>query len=136
MKISQLSKRTQVSAHTLRYYEKVGLLTPNKTSSNNYRSYDQHDLASVQFISRCKQSGFSLEEIRTLLGIKNEKDAHICAEAKAITVAKIDQIRSQIEHLQRMENMLIELSSECCGGNESAKFCSIIARLETPQEDF
>ena len=131
MKISELATRSGISAHTLRYYEKLGLITPKHRSENNYRDYSQDDLATAQFIKRCKDSGFSLEDTASLLSIKDAKDEHVCAEAKAITLAKVVDIQTKITQLQRMERILSELAHVCCGGNESAKFCSIIARLES-----
>lgn len=132
MKISKLAERSGLSAHTLRYYEKLGLITPKHRIDNNYREYSQDDLTTAQFIKRCKESGFSLDDTASLLSIKDAKDEHICAEAKAITLAKVADIKTKILQLQKMESILQELADVCCGGSESAKFCSIIAKLETP----
>jgi len=130
MKISQLAKATGLSAHTLRYYEKLGLLVPEKQQENNYRQYNQDDLASALFIKRCKESGFSLEDTAALLNIKDAKDKHTSAEAKSITQKKIQEVRAQITRLTQLNAVLEELSDKCCGGNESAEFCSIISQLE------
>ena len=135
MKISELAKRSGISAHTLRYYEKLGLIVPSQRSDNNYREYSADDLATAHFIRRCKESGFSLDDTASLLSIKDAKDEHVCAEAKAITLAKVDDIQNKITQLQRMEKTLSELAHVCCGGNESAKFCSIISKLEVPSEE-
>lgn len=135
MKISELAKQSGLSAHTLRYYEKLNLIKPQHRTVNNYRDYSQDDLATAQFIKRCKESGFSLNDTASLLGIKDAKDEHVCAEAKAITLAKVLDIKTQITQLQNMEKMLTELAEVCCGGNESAKFCSIIAKLESAQRE-
>ena len=99
MKISELATRSGISAHTLRYYEKLGLITPKHRSENNYRDYSQDDLATAQFIKRCKDSGFSLEDTASLLSIKDAKDEHVCAEAKAITLAKVVDIQTKITQL-------------------------------------
>ncbi|MFT6267247.1 MAG: MerR family Zn(II)-responsive transcriptional regulator of zntA [Alphaproteobacteria bacterium] len=130
MKISQLAKLTGMSTHTLRYYEKSGLITSIKRSGNNYRAYSKDDVATALFIKRCKQSGFSLAETAKLIVIKNAKDAHTCEEAKSIAHQKVVDITHQIQQLVGLKSILAELADTCCGGNESAKFCSIIAKLE------
>ena len=135
MKISELSKHSGLSTHTLRYYEKLGLLNPVKSSINNYRSYNKEDVATANFIKRCKQSGFSLEDTAALLKIKDAKSEYVCAEAKAITVAKCRDVRQKIEQLMHMEQTLSALAEQCCGGQESAAFCSIIANLEAKYEE-
>jgi MerR family Zn(II)-responsive transcriptional regulator of zntA len=130
VKISQLAKRCGISAHTLRYYEKAGLFKASGRTISNYRIYNHDDLLTAKFIKHCKESGFSLPETASLLRIKDDKSQHVCAEAKAITEDKITQITQQIEHLRSMLMTLKRLNQYCCGGDESAQFCSIIAKLE------
>lgn len=129
MKINALARQAGLSVHTLRYYEKAGLLKAAR-SSNNYREYSDDDLASARFIKSCKEAGFSLNETAALLAIKDDKSQHVCAEAKVITSNKIAQIAGQIEQLKKMQTTLERLNHYCCGGSESAEFCSIISALE------
>ncbi|MCZ2721934.1 Zn(2+)-responsive transcriptional regulator [Marinomonas sp. 15G1-11] len=133
MKIGDLEKQSGISAYTLRYYEKEGLLMPSKRGENNYRHYSQDDLITAKFIKRSKACGFSLSETASLLAIKTDKSQHVCAEAKSITHSKIQEIEEQIQRLQHMQETLIQLEKYCCGGQESAEFCSIISALEQDQ---
>lgn len=133
MKISELEKRSAISAHTLRYYEKLGLLKASMRNNSNYRIYSEDDLTTALFIKRCKQSGFSLADTAALLAIKHDKSLHVCAEAKSITANKLIEISTQIEQLKHMQRTLIKLEKFCCGGQESAEFCSIISALEERQ---
>lgn len=130
MKISDLAQRSGMSAHTLRYYEKTGLFSASKRSKSNYRIYSQDDLTTAKFIKRSKECGFSLAETASLLAIKHDKSQHVCAEAKLITSTKIIEITQQIVQLKHMQKTLQQLESYCCGGQESAEFCSIISALE------
>jgi MerR family Zn(II)-responsive transcriptional regulator of zntA len=130
MKISDLAERSGISAHTLRYYEKTGLFSASQRSENNYRMYSQDDLTTAKFIKRSKECGFSLAETAKLLAIKHDKSQHICAEAKLITSTKITEISQQIARLKQMQETLQQLDRYCCGGQESAEFCSIISSLE------
>jgi MerR family Zn(II)-responsive transcriptional regulator of zntA len=130
LKISELAKQTGLSSHTLRYYEKIGLLAPSQRSESNYRMYNQDDVITAQFIMRSKECGFSLAETSSLLAIKNDKSQHVCAEAKQITQSKVIEIAEQIKKLKKMQSTLSKLEKFCCGGQESAEFCSIISSLE------
>ncbi len=130
MKISQLSECSGISAHTLRYYEKAGLFKASGRNASNYRIYNHDDLLTAKFIKRCKESGFSLQETASLLSIKDDKSQHVCAEVKTITSDKIEKITEQIEQLRSMLMTLKRLEQYCCGGDESAEFCSIITALE------
>lgn len=130
MKISDLAERSGITAHTLRYYEKTGLLSAAKRSDSNYRIYSEDDLISAKFIKRSKECGFSLAETATLLAIRHDKSQHVCAEAKLITSTKITDISQKIAQLKQMQQTLQQLEHYCCGGQESAEFCSIISTLE------
>lgn len=129
MKISDLAKQSGLSVHTLRYYEKTGLLKPGR-NANNYRHYSAADLTSAHFIKRCTSAGFSLQDTADLLRIKDNKAAHVCAQAKHIAQNKLAEISQQIAELKQMQHTLNALAEHCCGGEESAEFCSIIASLE------
>ncbi|CAM4096809.1 Zn(2+)-responsive transcriptional regulator [Pseudoalteromonas byunsanensis] len=130
MKIGELAKLLGVSTDTLRYYEQNNLLSPSARSDSGYRLYDQTQLKQMQFILRAKEVGFSLKETSELLQIKVDKNQHSCEEVKGITLQKLELVRSRIAELQCFEKSLSKLAHRCCGGQESADFCSILTALE------
>ena len=130
MKIGELAKKSGLSAHTLRFYEKQGLIKVSGRGENNYRIYNNDDLDTAKFIKRSRDMGFSLDEVDVFLSIRADKPAHICADAKDITELKISEVEQKIAELQQMLVALHKLSDACCGGNESAELCSIIDALE------
>jgi len=130
MKIGELSKKSDLSVHTLRYYEKQGLITVSGRTQGNYRIYNQGDLETARFIKRCRDMGFSLDEVVVFLSIRADRPAHICADAKRLTQLKIVDVESKINDLQTMLQALHKLSDACCGGEESAEVCSIIDALD------
>ena len=70
MLISELAKRTDVTIHTLRYYENYGLFSGEKdetVKTNNYKHYDESLIEKVQLIKEAKEIGFTLSEIKGLL---------------------------------------------------------------------
>jgi MerR family Zn(II)-responsive transcriptional regulator of zntA len=133
MKIGELANQSGLSAHTLRYYEKSGLLKASGRSESNYRIYTANDLETARFIKRARNIGFSMDEVSTFLSIRSDKPAHVCADAKDLAEQKIIEIEHQIEELKAVVQALHKLSDACCGGNESAEYCTIIEALE--QED-
>lgn len=130
MKIGELAQQSGLSPHTLRYYEKQGLLEAARRSESNYRIYNQHSLDTAKFIKRSREMGFSLEEVAVFLSIRADKPAHICAEAKSLADNKISEVEERITELKHIVLALHKLSNACCGGNKSAEFCSIIESLE------
>ncbi|NAW67568.1 Zn(2+)-responsive transcriptional regulator [Photobacterium halotolerans] len=128
--IGQLAKLCEVSSDTLRFYEKNGLLIPGERSESGYRLYSDDDVSRIGFILRAKAIGLSLEEIRELLAIRVEADQHSCAEVKAITQAKLDDIDSKLAELQRIRRALKRLNDACCGeADDDASHCSILEAL-------
>ena len=134
MRIGELAKRSGLSAHTLRYYEKQGLIKVHNRSESNYRIYSREDLETARFIKRSRVMGFSLDEVQVFLSIRADKPAHICADAKKITDLKIIEVQQKITELQQMLIALHKLGDACCGGSESAELCSIIDALEENNE--
>lgn len=135
MKIGALAEKSGLTTHTLRYYEKQGLIQASSRSASNYRIYDQQGLDTARFIKRSREMGFSLEEVDVFLSIRADKPAHICAEAKMLAENKITEVKVKIEELKQVVVALHKLSDACCGGKESAEFCSILETLENKASD-
>ncbi|TCS43670.1 Zn(2+)-responsive transcriptional regulator [Reinekea marinisedimentorum] len=130
MKIGQLAKLSGLSVHTLRYYEKSGLLKASGRSSGNYRIYSQDDLATAQFIRRARNIGFSLEDVAEFLSIRADLSGHQCGDAKALADQKITEVEAKIAELQQVLAALHRLSDACCGGSKSAIHCTIMEALD------
>jgi MerR family Zn(II)-responsive transcriptional regulator of zntA len=130
MKIGEMAKQSGLTAHTQRYYEKSRLLKASVRSESNYRIYTKSDLETARFVKRARHIGFSMDEVSTFLSIRSDKPAHVCADAKKLADQKIVEIEHQIQELQSVVKALHKLSDACCGGNESAEFCTIIEALE------
>lgn len=129
-RIGELATRCDVTADTIRFYEKSGLLSPAQRSDAGYRLYSTEDESKVNFIRRAKQVGFTLNEIGDLLSIRVDKLHHTCGEVKSIADDKIAELELRIIELKRFQGSLESLSNKCCGGEESAAGCSILDALE------
>ncbi len=130
MRISELARRTGLSTHTLRFYEKRGLVSHRGRSESGYREYDEADLRRVEFVRSARNVGFSLEDIALLLSIRVDLDRHSCEQVAEVTRRKLTQVNERLGELQSMKRTLEILLDSCCGGPESATHCSILEALE------
>ncbi len=110
MLINELSKRTGVSIHTLRYYENYGLIagrTDETVKSNNYKQYDEILIEKVNWIVESKKAGFTLAEIRKSMDdwFNNKLSSDKKIE---IVQGKIQEIDAKINELQKVRKFLLE----------------------------
>ena len=138
LRISELAARTGLSAHTLRFYEKHGLIEASQRSDAGYRYYNDADVRRAEFVKTARNIGFSLDDIGQLLSIRVDKRSHSCEEVVAITRHKLDEVNARIAELNSMQATLQRLLDSCCGGPENATHCSIMEALEdgaTPSDE-
>lgn len=126
MNIGAAAKASGVSAKMIRHYESVGLLPPAGRSDAGYRLYGEKDLRTLQFIRRSRDLGFSLEEIRGLLGLWQDR-GRPSREVKALAKQHLDFLDRKLEELQSMKKALAHLVS-CCHGDERPD-CPILDNL-------
>ncbi|KZX67163.1 MULTISPECIES: MerR family transcriptional regulator [unclassified Alcanivorax] len=114
MQIAELEQRTGVNRHTLRYYEKAGLLQEVGRRGNNYRDYPEKAVERVAMVRQLKALGFSLREIREVLdalrsdSIDCEQGAVLMAEKKAAVDEKIREWKRVSALLGREQKRLEE----------------------------
>ena len=130
LKISELAAITGLSAHTIRFYEKHGLIEASERSESGYRFYSAADVKRAEFVKSARNIGFSLEDIGLLLSIRLDKQSHSCQEVTDITQHKLNEVNERIAELQVMQQTLERLLESCCGGPENATHCSIIEALD------
>ena len=122
----QLAKATGVKAETIRYYEKCRLLDTPDRSAGGHRIYSDADMRKLVFIRRCRELGFSLMEIEQLLELADVGEKS-CTQVQRSTQVHLDDVRSKIRDLRKMERTLKDLISRC-EDNVSAS-CPIIEAL-------
>jgi DNA-binding transcriptional MerR regulator len=103
---SQFAQKASVTVRTLRYYDKVGLLSPSLYTESGYRLYTNEDLLSLQNILALKFLGFSLEEIRALLQTGPKRLEEVLAQQKAMMEEKRAQLDTIIEAIEETEQLL------------------------------
>lgn len=128
LKIGQVAKQSGLSVETVRYYEQRGLIPPPQRLDSGYRIYPESILERLHFITRCKDLGFSLQEIHELLSLQLNPETP-SAEVKLRVDGKIDLVKGKIKELENLQASLEQLSGLCCGEG-SVSDCPIIDFLK------
>lgn len=123
--IGTLAKRAGVSIDTVRYYEKSGLLAPESRLASGYRRYSDEQVSRLRFIRRAQELGFTLKDIRELLGISKQKDV---AKVKRAAEKKLADVEGRLVALTRMRDGLATLVATCPGHGRAAD-CPILKAL-------
>ena len=121
-----LSKRTGCNIETVRYYERVGLMPDPVRSEGGHRLYSEEHVRRLRFIRRSRELGFTIEEIRALLGLVDRRN-YTCAEVRDISVAHVEEIGRKIKDLRRLEKTMNRMIQECDGG--AVPDCPVIDAL-------
>jgi MerR family mercuric resistance operon transcriptional regulator len=126
----ELAKRTECNIETIRYYEQVGLLPPPPRSAGGHRLYGRDLIKRLIFIRRGRDLGFTIEEIRKLLGLVDGQ-IYTCAEIEALATEHIGDIRKKISDLRKLMRVLETMASRCSKGKVPE--CPIIDALFDPK---
>ena len=121
-----IAARTGVNIETVRYYERIGLLPEPPRSEGGHRLYTEDLLRRLNFIRRCRELGFPVQEVRALLSLVDGGD-YSCGEVRELTLRHLEDVRAKIADLRRLERTLAEVSSQCEGG--AVPDCPIIDAL-------
>ncbi|MHA1128984.1 MAG: Cu(I)-responsive transcriptional regulator [Alphaproteobacteria bacterium] len=113
MNIGQASTQSGLPAKTIRYYEDIGLIKPDRTS-NGYRDFAENHLHKLSFLNRARSLGFTIEDCRTLLSLYEDTD-RASADVKAMAREHLDKISQKIDELKAMQDTLSELVNKCHG---------------------
>lgn len=105
-------KASGLSRETLRYYEKMGLLKPQRQASNGYRLYAADDLERLEFIFKTKKAGFTIREIRELLDLKNSVSV-TCRLGRDMAREQIRHVDEKIVALKEVRTILADFAQQC-----------------------
>ncbi|GGB46280.1 Cu(I)-responsive transcriptional regulator [Roseibium aquae] len=113
MNIGDASKETGLPAKTIRYYEEIGLVMPDR-AANGYRDYCEADVHRLRFLQRSRSLGFSIQECRLLLSLYQDEN-RASADVKALALAKIEEVDRKIAELRSLRATLSDLAAHCSG---------------------
>jgi MerR family copper efflux transcriptional regulator len=124
MHIGRLAAQANVSVDTVRYYERAQLLPSPMRSASGYRTYPSGVVERLRFIRRAKELGFSLDEIRELLTLSDERDAGV-ATVRDIAAKRLADVEARLAELTRLREGLKHLVDACPGHGDPGK-CPIL----------
>jgi DNA-binding transcriptional MerR regulator len=129
VKVGELARLAGVTAETVRYYARVGLLRPATDDSNGYRRFNSADLERLRFILRAKQLGFQIGEISQILGLADGGQAP-CRVVREIVERRIGDTRRQLAEMQalqaRLENAVTLWATVPNGEPDGHAVCALI----------
>ena len=126
MNIGEAAKASGVTAKMIRHYEEIGLLAKAGRTASGSRTYRDNDVHVLRFIRRSRDLGFSLPEIKTLLGLWGNR-RRASADVKRLAMAHIEDLDRKIAEMQSMRATLVNLS-HCCHGDHRPE-CPILEDL-------
>lgn len=132
MKIGELAEHTGVSADTIRYYEKVGLLPKAARDNNNYRQYNSEHVKYLRFIKNCRQLDMTQEEILRLLNLATHP-TEPCNDINALLDEHIVHVQERVAELVQVERILKEIREQCQLPTE-VQHCGILDGLTGTKE--
>ena len=130
MKIGALARRTGTNAPTIRYYEEIGLLRSANRQAGGQRVYGDADVKQLTFIRRCREFGFSIDQVRSLVALMQDP-SRSCLHARDLAHGHLIAIRAKLAELKGLERSIAAFVASCdasCAGGPSPE-CVILDDL-------
>lgn len=126
LSIGNLAKVTRTKVETIRYYERIGLLGAPARTAGNYRAYNAEHLNRLSFIRRARDLGFSIEQVRALLDLSDQRERS-CQAVDAIAREHLAEVERKIADLTVLRRELKGLIGRCRQGTIAE--CRIVEAL-------
>lgn len=133
MRIGALAQRTGTNVPTIRYYESIGLLAKAARQGGGHRLYTEGDVERLTFIRRCRDYGFTVEQVRSLSTLASDR-RRPCTELRDIAAMHLSGVRERVRELQGLARSLEQFVATCdatCAGGPGPD-CSIVVDLRAP----
>jgi DNA-binding transcriptional MerR regulator len=133
LRVGSIAKKAGVGVQTLHYYERIGLLPKPTRSEANYRLYSPDALRRVRFIKKAQAVGFTLEEVRQILDMKNHGRAP-CRKVTELGEKHLQEIDARLSQLRAYRRAVAESLNSWRGKtahrrNCAGEFCDLIEQL-------
>jgi DNA-binding transcriptional MerR regulator len=126
--IGKLAELADVSANSVRFYEREGLMQAPAKTDSGYRIYDMQAVERLHFIKQAQRCGFTLSEIQDLLRLRDEASS-CCNDVRCKVIEKKLELEGRIKSMKAMSKSLDQLIADCSNGAKPADDCSILATL-------
>lgn len=126
MTIGQVAQAAGVTTHTLRYYQKAGILAPKVRNGAGYRLYDAEALERLQFVRSAQAVGFTLDDIRTLLRLDAGSAKSCQTEVQGLLKQRLAEVNEKMKDLKRVQAALGRALDQCQRSNGE---CAVIKKI-------
>ena len=133
LRIGALAERAGTNAPTIRYYEEIGLLRPADRQAGGQRAYGEEDVKRLTFIRRCRDFGFSIEQVRSLVALVQDRERS-CMDARDLAQEHLTAVRAKLSELKALERSIAGFIATCdasCAGGPGPD-CAILEDLAKP----
>jgi DNA-binding transcriptional MerR regulator len=133
LRIGALAARTGTNAPTIRYYEEIGLLRPPDRQAGGQRAYGEEDVKRLTFVRRCREFGFSIEQVRSLVALVQDR-RRPCTDARNVAQEHLLAVRAKLNELKGLERSVAGFIATCdasCAGGPGPD-CAILEDLARP----
>lgn len=128
--IGQFAKRSGTTPDALRYYERLGLLTPSGRSDGGYRRYDDAAVERLGFIRHAQALGLTLAEVRDIIRIAEEGEAP-CEHVEATLARHLREVDARMAELRSLRRDIEQvLAAAPKARTGTACICGIIESIE------
>jgi Cu(I)-responsive transcriptional regulator len=124
--IGELARATDTKPETIRYYEHIGLLPSPPRTAGNYRDYSGAHVSRLTFTRRARDLGFSIQQIRALLDLSDQRDRP-CEAVDAIACEHLAEVQRKLADLTALRRELRALIGQCRHGTVAE--CRILEAL-------
>ena len=135
MTVSELAKQSGATPDAVRYYTRMGLLTPTRNPENGYRLYQPSEVHWLRFIRQAKSLGYTLHEIQEIMHDRQSGNSP-CPRVRHILERKIVENRKHLQELvslqNRMEKALLQWADMPDGEADDPSVCHLIESIIVP----
>jgi len=103
MRVNEIAKKVNITADTVRYYTRIGLLSPRKSIENGYKSYSLEDEKRLLFILKSRKLGFAISEVQEIIGMSRTGKSP-CCKVRDIVIKHLDETAEKILELQQLHD--------------------------------
>ena len=129
MRIGELARTTGTKAETIRYYEREGILPAADRTDSNYRDYSDEHLATLTFVRRARELGFSMAQVRELLALSDHEDKP-CEDVDQLVQRQLLEVKRKISDLSALHDELQQMLRSCQA--DRIGDCRIVESLGRP----
>ncbi|MCA9077733.1 MAG: heavy metal-responsive transcriptional regulator [Planctomycetaceae bacterium] len=126
--IGKLAKAADVPTSTLRYYERIGLLTAEHRSHSSYRLYGPASLNRLRFIKAAQSCGFTLDDVAHLLNLR-VKPSGTCNEVQELMEHRLKDIGQRMAELNQVREVLEAFLKDCKKSRRRSQ-CAVVVHLD------